>query len=143
MRKKPIFEIANWRSPASLGVRPILDRFLLRRYSDIAKSYKVLTLYTMDITTMRKTKVYSITMPPEMARQAESLAKKESRTMSELMREAFRRYQLQQAQEQLLTDPLRLTRLQALKQSVTELRNEAAESGISKLSKRELDNVIK
>jgi len=97
----------------------------------------------MDITTMRKTKVYSITMPPEMARQAESLAKKESRTMSELMREAFRRYQLQQAQEQLLTDPLRLTRLQALKQSVTELRNEAAESGISKLNKRELDNVIK
>ena len=41
---------------------------------------------------MRTTKVYSITMPPEMARQAERLAKKENRTMSELMREAFRRY---------------------------------------------------
>ena len=42
---------------------------------------------------MRTTKVYSITMPPELARQAERLAKKESRTMSELMREALRRYQ--------------------------------------------------
>lgn len=42
---------------------------------------------------MRNTKVYSITMPPDMARQAEALAKKEHRTMSELMREAFRRYQ--------------------------------------------------
>ena len=37
---------------------------------------------------MRTTKVYSITMPPDMAKQAERLAKKENRTMSELMREA-------------------------------------------------------
>jgi hypothetical protein len=42
---------------------------------------------------MRTTKVYSITMPPDLARQAEALAKKENRTMSELMREALRRYQ--------------------------------------------------
>ncbi len=42
---------------------------------------------------MRNTKVYSITMPPEMAKQAERLARKENRTMSELMREALRRYQ--------------------------------------------------
>ena len=42
---------------------------------------------------MRSTKVYSITMPPDLARQAERLAKKENRTMSELMREALRRYQ--------------------------------------------------
>jgi hypothetical protein len=33
---------------------------------------------------MRTTKVYSITMPPEMAKQAERLAKRENRTMSEL-----------------------------------------------------------
>lgn len=43
---------------------------------------------------MRNTRVYSITMPPELGRQAERLAKQESRTMSELMREAFRRYQI-------------------------------------------------
>ena len=42
---------------------------------------------------MRTTKVYSIIMPPDMAKQAERLAKKENRTMSELMREALRRYQ--------------------------------------------------
>ncbi len=41
---------------------------------------------------MRNTKVFSITMPPE-AKQAERLAKKENRTMSELMREALRRYE--------------------------------------------------
>ena len=44
---------------------------------------------------MRTTKVYSITMPPDLAKQAERLAKKENRTMSELMREALRRYQQQ------------------------------------------------
>jgi len=38
-------------------------------------------------------KVDSITMPPDLARLAEELCKKESRTMSELMREAVRRYQ--------------------------------------------------
>lgn len=41
---------------------------------------------------MRTTKVISITVPPDMAAEAKKLAKKESRTMSELMREAFRRY---------------------------------------------------
>ena len=42
---------------------------------------------------MRNTRVYSITMPHALARQAERLAKKEHRTMSELMREALRKYQ--------------------------------------------------
>ena len=42
---------------------------------------------------MRNTKVYSITMPPEMAKKAERLARKENRTMSELVREALRRYE--------------------------------------------------
>jgi hypothetical protein len=41
---------------------------------------------------MRTSSVYSITMPPDLTRQAEALAKKENRTMSELMREALRRY---------------------------------------------------
>ena len=41
---------------------------------------------------MRSSKVVSITMPPDMAQQAEQLAKRENRTMSELMREAFRLY---------------------------------------------------
>jgi len=41
---------------------------------------------------MRSSKVVSITLPPEMAQEAEQLAKRENRTMSELMREAFRLY---------------------------------------------------
>jgi Arc/MetJ-type ribon-helix-helix transcriptional regulator len=44
---------------------------------------------------MRNSKVVSITLPPNMAAEAEDMAKREKRTMSELMREAFRRYQRQ------------------------------------------------
>jgi predicted transcriptional regulator len=44
---------------------------------------------------MRNSKVVSITLPPEMATEAARLARQENRTMSELMREAFRRYQRQ------------------------------------------------
>ena len=41
---------------------------------------------------MRATKNISITFPIAMAKQAERLAKRENRTMSELLREAFRVY---------------------------------------------------
>lgn len=34
----------------------------------------------------------SVTLPPEMLKRAQSLAKRESRTMSELVREALRHY---------------------------------------------------
>ena len=42
---------------------------------------------------MRTTKVVSITMPPPLFKAAQELAKQENRTMSELVREALRRYQ--------------------------------------------------
>ena len=42
---------------------------------------------------MRSTRVVSITLPPELFEAAQALARAESRTMSELMREALRRYQ--------------------------------------------------
>jgi Arc/MetJ-type ribon-helix-helix transcriptional regulator len=42
---------------------------------------------------MRTTKVVSITMPPPLFEQAQALAKAENRTMSELVREALRRYE--------------------------------------------------
>jgi predicted DNA-binding protein len=42
--------------------------------------------------TPRRSRVFTISMPPEMAAAAEFLAKHENRTMSELMREAFRMY---------------------------------------------------
>ena len=41
----------------------------------------------------RKSKVYTISLPAEMAKQAETIAKRDSRTMSDLFREAFRAYQ--------------------------------------------------
>jgi Arc/MetJ-type ribon-helix-helix transcriptional regulator len=43
--------------------------------------------------TARRSRVFTISMPPEMAASAEYLAKQENRSMSELMREAFRAYQ--------------------------------------------------
>ena len=44
-------------------------------------------------TGMRTTRTLSITLPPEMLARAEQLAKKENRTMSELVREALRNYE--------------------------------------------------
>jgi len=45
---------------------------------------------------MRTTKVLSVTLPDEMLAQAKRRAKLENRTMSELVREALRRYELAQ-----------------------------------------------
>jgi predicted DNA-binding protein len=49
----------------------------------------------------RLSKVYTISLPPELAQKAEALAKRDSRTMSELFREAFRTYYAQQARTSL------------------------------------------
>jgi len=47
-------------------------------------------LYNMG---MRSTKTLSVTLPPDMLKRAQSIAKRESRTMSELIREALRHYE--------------------------------------------------
>jgi CopG family transcriptional regulator/antitoxin EndoAI len=41
---------------------------------------------------MRTTEILSLSLPPELLREAEQIAKKEGRTKSELFREALRRY---------------------------------------------------
>jgi CopG family transcriptional regulator/antitoxin EndoAI len=41
---------------------------------------------------MRTTRILSLSIPPELLRQAERVAKEEGRTKSELFREALRRY---------------------------------------------------
>jgi CopG family transcriptional regulator/antitoxin EndoAI len=41
----------------------------------------------------RKSKVYTISLPPDLAARAEAIAQSESRTMSEVFREAFREYE--------------------------------------------------
>ena len=55
----------------------------------------------MATATARKSKVYTISLPPELARKAEALAQSDSRTMSELFREAFRTYSALQARRTL------------------------------------------
>jgi predicted transcriptional regulator len=55
----------------------------------------------MAIPTARKSKVYTISLPPELAQRAEALAQRDSRTMSELFREAFRTYSAQQTRTTL------------------------------------------
>lgn len=50
---------------------------------------------------MRTTKVLSVTLPEAMLKQAKKRAKKENRTMSELVREALRRYEGLQALQEL------------------------------------------
>jgi CopG family transcriptional regulator / antitoxin EndoAI len=45
--------------------------------------------------TRRRSRIFTVSMPPEMAEVAESLAKQENRTMSELVREAIRVYHAQ------------------------------------------------
>jgi CopG family transcriptional regulator/antitoxin EndoAI len=51
---------------------------------------------------LRTTKIISVSLPPEMVEQAEALAKEEHRTMSELIREALRRYQRERNEWQSL-----------------------------------------
>lgn len=89
---------------------------------------------------MRTTKVYSITMPPDLAEQAEALAKKENRTMSELMREALRRYQHPQ--------PLLLDVREYIRQFATAppayqaIREHARRKGTDKLTTQQIDREI-
>ncbi|HZD47455.1 MAG TPA: ribbon-helix-helix protein, CopG family, partial [Silvibacterium sp.] len=52
-------------------------------------------------TTTRKSKVYTISLPPDMAKQAEAIAKRDSRSMSDLFREAFRVYQSERIRKAL------------------------------------------
>lgn len=49
------------------------------------------------------TKTITVSFPVELAEQAEHLAKTESRTMSELFREAFRTYRMEAVRKRLET----------------------------------------
>jgi Arc/MetJ-type ribon-helix-helix transcriptional regulator len=89
---------------------------------------------------VRRSKVFSITMPPEMAKQAERLAQKENRSMSELMREAFRRYQ----QPVSAVDMREYVRMIAPPDpALSAIREEAKRKGTGKLTMRQIDREIK
>jgi predicted transcriptional regulator len=50
-------------------------------------------------TRTRTTRTFTISLPPQLAEQVERVAARESRTTSELFREAFRTYQVERARE--------------------------------------------
>lgn len=52
-------------------------------------------------TAKRKSKVYTISLPPDLAKRAEAMAKAESRTISEVFREGLRSLQREQVRDQL------------------------------------------
>jgi predicted DNA-binding protein len=88
---------------------------------------------------MRSTKVYSITMSLEMAKQAERLAKRENRTMSELMREALRRYQ----QSPLDLDVREyVRRIAPAPPTLRAIRQEAKRNDTAKLTMQQIDREV-
>jgi len=93
---------------------------------------------------MRTSKVLSITMTPAMAKQAERLAQKENRSMSELMREAFRRYQQPSAPPTTTMDMREYVRTVAPPDAALRaIREEAKRKGTGKLTMREIDREIR
>ncbi len=52
--------------------------------------------------TSRTTKQFTVSFPPELAKQVEQVAKAENRTLSELFREAFRSYQALRVEKTLV-----------------------------------------
>src|ERR1035438_4746167 len=91
---------------------------------------------------MGTTKSLTISLPPAQLRDMERTAKKENRTLSELVRETYRRYQREEEDRQFTVDPIRAQRLLQLKQVVSELRNEASQTGASKLTTRQINAEI-
>jgi Arc/MetJ-type ribon-helix-helix transcriptional regulator len=90
---------------------------------------------------MRTTKVVSITLPPPLFEQAKALAKEENRTMSELVREALRRYELARFFENArvkmkpAADRLGIHSEEDIVQLVREVRREMAEEALATSAK--------
>lgn len=80
-------------------------------------------------THMRTSRTLSVSMPPTQLRQVERLAKKENRTLSELVREALRRYQ--QKQE----SPVNTELIAALRA----VQEDARQAGLDKLPQRAIN----
>ena len=88
---------------------------------------------------MRTTKNLTVSLPPAMLRDMERTARRENRTLSELVRENFRRSQVEEQQRRLLADPLRGRRLAEFQQVLDQLRSEARAKGMDKISERQID----
>lgn len=85
---------------------------------------------------MRTSKFVTISLPPQQLRVAERLAKKQSRTMSELFREGLRRLEQEDRQRQPPIHPGDLGAiLRAIQQS-------AKAAGLDKMTSRDIDAEI-
>ncbi|PWU12018.1 MAG: hypothetical protein C5B51_01695 [Terriglobia bacterium] len=82
---------------------------------------------------MRTSKTLSVSLPPAQLKRAERLAKRENRTLSELVREALRQY------EQKQSAPINYDLIAALKA----VQEGAKAAGLDKLTEREIDAEVK
>ncbi len=55
----------------------------------------------MSTSRSRKSRVFTVSFPETLAQQVESVAEEESRTISELFREAFRAYRIERSHQKL------------------------------------------
>lgn len=78
---------------------------------------------------MRTSKTLSVSLPPAQFKRAERLARKENRTLSELIREALRHY------EQKQQAPINYDLIAALRA----VQESARKAGLDKLTEREID----
>ena len=78
---------------------------------------------------MRTTKTLSVSLPPNQLKEMERTAKKENRTMSELIRELYRRYVSDEARREF-------------GRALENLRTEAARTPAGKLTMRQIDAEI-
>ena len=78
---------------------------------------------------MRTTKNLTVSLPPAIKRDMERTAKKENRTLSELVRETWRHYQLKQQA------PINYNLIAALRA----VQNSAKRAGLDKLTEREIN----
>jgi len=78
---------------------------------------------------MKSTKTLSVSLPPNQLKQMEWSAKKENRTMSELVRELYRRYVADEARRDF-------------GRALEALRAEAAKAPVAKLTMRQIEAEI-
>jgi len=78
---------------------------------------------------MRTSKTLSVSLPPAQLKRVERLARKENRTLSELIREALRHY------EQKQQAPINYDLIAALRA----VQESAKRAGLDKLTEREID----
>jgi metal-responsive CopG/Arc/MetJ family transcriptional regulator len=78
---------------------------------------------------MRTSRTLSVSLPPAQLKRAERLAKRENRTLSELVREALRQY------EQKQESPVNYDLIAALRA----VQESAQRAGLDKLTERAID----